>query len=424
MTGLLRAEMADPFGHRLHTYLFVAWAFCAPLGMMPWAKDVFLGALIVWSILRITIGGVACGWSTMPRHAIAITMAAWVLWSALSITWSPDPAWGADQIKALRSILIPFAAWPVLKHWKLAVTAFAIAGTGVAIIVLLQGLDWIEKEKGGSIRSFAFMGSTGLVLAATLAAHFGLTLTEAGRKSVVWHLAGAAITLLALPLQFGRGAWLAAAVSCLLLLVCLAVLVQRLRLRVLLITTVSLTGIAFASTIDTALPGPSVGDRMAQRIERAMSGLDVSQIDIWQPTNQGSIYYRLKMWNAARAVTAAKPMTGWGLGGLSRGLEHYPGLTGRKVEQITYSQFDPHSTYLYEAASTGLVGLTLFISVLIMSLTTLTLRIRMCPGAIAALGILAVWIICSVTETYLLSGTGVAVLAIGLATASSPRETT
>jgi len=420
-SGLQRAEAEDPFGHTLHTVFFLGWAACVPLGMIPWAKDVFLGALVVWSILRITIGGVGCGWAGLHQRPLVIVMLAWMLWSALSISWSPDPSWGADQLKGLRAMVVPFAAWPVLRHWRGAFAAFSIGGTVVAAIIVFQSLEWLPNDSGN--RAFAYMGQTGLVLATTLAVHIAFTLTQERRRSVVWHLGGACLVMLALPLHGGRGTWLAAIIAAILVVVVLAALVQRLRLRVLLITTVTLAGIAITSTIDTAVLDSAIGDRIAARVELARRELDVNaKDDLWSPANKGSLNYRLKAWNASRHALAASPLIGWGLGGLSKGLADYPGMRGLYSQQpITSQQFDPHSTYLYEATSTGLLGFSFFSIMLAGAVATLAFRIRGAPCAAAAVGLLAAWMVCGIAETVVLSGIGVAILALGLAAACAPR---
>ncbi len=170
---IVRAAKADPFGDRIHTILFVLWAFALPLGMIPWAKDVVFGGLIIWSVLRATVGHVGYAWSGVPRSPLAWLLALWLLWSSLSLTWSPNPAFGVDQLSGLRMLFVPLTAWPVLRKWKLALAGFIIGGTLVAAVIVAQAAGWVPTDMPGSTyRPDASMGTwnAGMICATILRA--------------------------------------------------------------------------------------------------------------------------------------------------------------------------------------------------------------------------------------------------------------
>jgi O-antigen ligase len=414
---IARAAKADPFGDRIHTILFVLWAFMLPLGMIPWAKDVVFGGLIIWSVLRATIGQVGYAWSDAPRSPIAWLLVAWVVWSSLSLTWSPNPGFGADQLGGLRLLAVPFAVWPVLRKWPMALGAFIIAGTLVAAGIVAQSVGWIPTDTPARIRRPAMsMGvwNAGMVCLAALIGHFLLIGIKAGAASVVWHIAGAVITLMAVVLNATRSCWLALAVVGVGGILILVALIPTLRWRIFLIATATTAGVAVAATIDEAFLESRGATIVIQRMVPAIEQFNDST---WLPANRGVVNYRRKMWNGGRNMMTRKPIAGWGLGGLSTGLKTQPGLAFTwpyNKTTIDQHQFNPHSSFVYQAASTGLVGLSLMIGVLAMALIQMGLRIRGEPVIIVPLAMLAAWTIVSAFESTLLAGVGVGLLAMFL----------
>ena len=406
-----RAATADRAGHIVHVLLFVLFGLTLPLGMIPWAKEIAFGGLIVWSVLRATIGHVPWAWNGIAQSPIVWLLGLWLLWSASSIAWSPAPYWGLDQLKALRFLCVPLLVWPVVSRWRLAFAAFTIGGTVVAIIVLMQGLEWISAE-GRIERPAAYMGLVAPVLAITAAGHIAFALVQPGRWSVAWHLLGGSLSILALVFNATRSSWIAIVVAALIVVITLVLLTPELRTRTLLVVTALVTGLAIAITIDAALIDSTGADRINSRLQQALEGLSAPEHDHpLAAVNQGATSYRLKMWHGTRGAILARPITGWGLGGLSDGLAGRPGLVYREHESMDSAQFNPHSSFLYQAASTGLIGFALFSCVLVCGLWMLTLRVATMPTMAVPLCMLTAWIVPSVFETTLLSGVGVGLLA-------------
>jgi len=419
-THRARAAVADPFGDRVHVILFVLFGLLLPIGGIPWAKEVVFGAIIVWCVLRATVGRVAYAWTSAWHSPLIWLIFGWMAWSALSITWSHDPTWGADQWKGLRLLLIPILFWPVAHRWRSALAAFTAGGTVIAIIVIAQAFDWIGMEWAGS-RPMAFMGYCGGVLAATSAAHFGFTLTQPGRWSVVWHLAGLAITLLALIFNETRSAWLGVLLAAMLTVLVVVGLRATLRARALLIVTAILTGLAIATTIDAGLLESQGANRVAARLERAVQEFEEpTGKALWRSPNRGSARFRLRIWNAIIVVSKQRPIAGWGLGGISHAIQDYPGLTFAKRGAITDHQYDPHSSYLYQMGSTGYIGLLLMLGTLLTAIWLFVTRIRCDATLVVPLAMLSVWIVGSVFESSILSGTAVGLLGLSLAAAATP----
>lgn len=425
--AIARAAAADPFGDRVHTVLFVLWAFTLPLGMIPWAKDVMFGGLIVWSVLRATLGHVDYAWSGVPRSPLAWLLIGWVIWSSVSLLWSPNPAFGADQLGGLRMLAVPFAAWPVLRKWKMALAGFIIGGTLVAAGIAAQSVGWIPTDTPARVRRPAMsMGvwNAGLVCTAALLGHFLLIAIKAGAASVVWHIGGATVATMAVVLNATRSCWLALLVVGVGGALVLIVLIPTLRWRVFLIATAATAGLAIAATIDDAFLNSRgakiVMKRMVPAIEQFGDSTEF-------PANRGTVNYRRKMWNGGRNLIARKPIAGWGLGGLSTGLISQPGLDFEwpfNKTTIDQQQFNPHSSYVYQAASTGLIGLAVMLCVLMVAVIQMGGRIRREPVITVSLAMLAAWIVVSAFESTLLAGVGVGMLAMFLIPAFRVSRTT
>ena len=114
-------------------------------------------------------------------------------------------------------------------------------------------------------------------------------------------------------------------------------------------------------------------------------------------------------------MISQRPIAGWGLGGLSTGMLQHPGLILPHADSpINHGQFNPHSSYVYQGASTGLIGLALMLGALVVALTCMGLRVRNDPVMIVPLAMLSAWIVISAFEATLLAGVGVGALVLFL----------
>ena len=411
---IVRAAKADPFGDRIHTILFVLWAFALPLGMIPWAKDVVFGGLIIWSVLRATVGHVGYAWSGVPRSPLAWLLALWLLWSSLSLTWSPNPAFGADQLGGLRMLIVPFAVWPVLRKWRMALGGFIIGGTLVAAVIVAQATGWVTSDRSHRFSASMSIWQAGMVCVTILLGHFLLVGVKPGAASVVWHVGGVTIASTALVLNATRSCWVAVIVVGIGSMLILIALTPTLRWRLFLIATAATAGLAIAATIDDAFLG-STGTKLVLRRTTPIikQFRDSSQF----VANRGTINYRRKMWNGGRNMISQRPIAGWGLGGLSTGMLQHPGLKRAWPHldaPINHEQFNPHSSYVYQGASTGLIGLALMLGTLVVALICMGLRVRNDPVMIVPLAMLSAWIVISAFEATLLAGVGVGALVLFL----------
>jgi O-antigen ligase len=420
------AAKADPFGDQVHTILFVLWAVALPLGNIPWAKDVLFGGLIVWSVLRATVGHVDYAWAGIFRNPLALLLMAWVAWSSASLLWSPNPAFGSDQLGGLRMLAIPFVAWPVLRKWRLALGGFLVGGTLIGAGIVAQFSGWVDIPDFDPTRESRLsmsMGvwTAGLVCSATFIGHYLLTGIKSGTAAVVWHIAGGSIVIMAIVLNGTRSCWIALFIAGIGSTLILMVLAPSLRRRFFLIVTAAIAGLATAATIDDAFLD-SRGAAMILR--RSIPAIVEFQETSTFAVNQGTIHYRRKMWNGGYNLIVQRPLIGWGLGGFSAGLINQPGLASRHNPDgtpINANQFNPHSSYVYQAASTGLIGFGIMAGTLIVAICLMVSRIRRTPMTIVPLAMLSMWIVVSTFESTLLSGIGGGLLIMFLLPALATR---
>jgi O-antigen ligase len=309
----------------------------------------------------------------------------------------------------------------------MVLAGFVLGGTIVAAVVAAQFVGWIDVDTPKrALRPAASMlvWSAGLICTMTLLGHYLLINVKPGAASIAWHVGGGVIAIMAVVLNATRSCWIALAVAGLGSLVVLLALAPGLRLRTFLIATAALTGIAAAATIDESYLGSTGATLVIRRGVAAVTELNNSS---HVAVNRGSVSYRLKSWNAARNAIAERPIAGWGLGGLSTGMSRYPGLArGDESNRtpINQAQFNPHSSYIYQAGSTGTIGLALLVGVLAMGVARLVLRVRHSPQAVVPLAMLSAWIVVSTFESTLLSGVGVGLMTFFLIPAMAPAGST
>jgi len=299
--ALRRAAEADPFGHRVHLTLAVAWAFCVPMVMVPWAKDVALVLLVIWSIARVLFGGVRYAWGPIFRMPITWFITAWGLWTCLSLAWTPAPEWGLEELRAFRSFLIPISLFPVILHVRRLLWAFLIA---VAIINLIQiaqaaGLPGLSTIKPNRYCAWIAPNPGGLLVAAAFVAHIAWPIAERRGRGAVWHVGGAALAAVGVLLMLNRGGIVAAIVGPAAIMVVALVLLPRARATVLLVATALTFGVSIGLLIDDLALDGAATSPMRARIQRGMDDLTNAKQFANRPLIRRSVMYRVEVWKAA-----------------------------------------------------------------------------------------------------------------------------
>ena len=416
---LRQAAAADAFGHRIHIALAMAWAFFVPLVMIPWAKDVALILLVGWCLARVLFGGVRYAWGPLFRMPLAWLITAWLVWTGLSILWSPAPMWGLEEYKAFRAFLIPISVFPVLIEFRKMLWAFLAGAAIVTVIQLLQASGLVELGSRWNISRFtAWIAPNpgGLLLAGAFVAHAAWLIAERRGRMAGVHVAGAVLAAIGVVFMNNRGAFLAASIGVAVVFVVIVILLPRARAKVLLVATSMVFGLTCGLYVDEVLMGSKLSGPIEARVQRGLDDLNNTPAFERRPVTQRSVAYRLADWSALLEDIQDRPLLGTGLGGLWHAFDDHPELKS-DINEHKHG----HNSWLFVPATTGLIGMALMWGTLGTAIAGLCRRARRHPEAVVSFGILVAWMIGNVFDSLLLSGSTSYLLIIGLLAAFVPR---
>ena len=415
---LRHAAAADPFGHRIHIALAMAWAFFVPLVMIPWAKDVALILLVGWCLARVLFGGVRYAWGPLFRMPLAWLITAWLFWTGLSILWSPAPIWGLDEYKAFRAFLIPISVFPVLFEFRKMLWAFLAGAAIVTVIQLLQasGLAGLPIDSFNRVCAWIAPNPGGLLLAGAFVAHAAGLIAERRKRMAGVHVAGVVLAAIGVLFMNNRGAFLAASIGVVVVFVVVVILLPRARAKVLLVATSIVFGLTGGLYVDEVLMGSKVSGPIEARAQRGLDDLNNTNYFQRRPIAKRSVTYRLEEWSALLEDIQERPLLGTGLGGLWHAFDDH-----LELKSDINKHKHGHNSWLFVPATTGLIGMALMWGTLGTAIAVLCRRARRHPEAMVPFGILVAWMIGNVFDSLLLSGSTNCLLIIGLLAAFVPR---
>ncbi|MFG0286278.1 MAG: O-antigen ligase family protein [Phycisphaerales bacterium JB039] len=325
---------------------------CAPMSFVEFAGAPLALASVIRP--RATLRALALFFQT-PTWWLLL---AWAAWRALSLTWSPEPAEGFDQLGAMRWAWSPLLIFPMLRHRRTLICAMVIGFLCANLAQVAHALgvtfdiDWLTFDREPRRNSgwwAAVVGGT--MLTAALGLHLPGALLGRGRIRILG-LAGSAITLVAILATGTRGAWLAAAG---LIAIGAIVAVARAPRALAQVTPkrILIAGacIVLVAAAAWAFAGKAISGRVQEtrmEIARAIEG-DLS-------TFTGR---RILMARWAGEAMLAHPIRGVGMGGYAAWADARQAAADVPPEQRDVRSH-AHNMLLHEGASTGLVGLALF----------------------------------------------------------------
>jgi len=345
----------DPVGHRVH--LILAGLFALSLAVAPAVSAVAYALLFIYALIRLP-NTWRC-YSPLIRLPALWLAAAWVLVTAMSLVWSSNPAQGVDELSAARVLLVPLLLWPVMEHAAWLVGAFLV---GVLIqngIQLLQLIDLTPTDPGDPStrhRGLLHPIQTGAVSAAALCWLTSVVLYARGRWRWLALLA-AALAAVGLLASGSRGPWLAAGVA--VPLCVLAALVRRQR-AIRPAIALLVVGVAAAGAV-WPIAGDAIGARLNDAGEEWRHAVQDAHYD-------SSVGGRIGMWRWAWTLFAEHPIIGVGAGAYydqATALPEYQQLVAQRPGIERFTKDHAHSTYIHALATTGVIGATLLLAVLI-----------------------------------------------------------
>lgn len=286
--------------------------------------------------------------SSVP--ALAAVLVLFLAWTSISLVWAEEPASGATVLQrlALNFVLFPVAlvALRVPRQVKILVAVFVVGTFIAAVIGLLTGsLEEAaegERLKGGGLNPNQ-LGSYLVVASVLLAACAANRRWSASARTAALALAVLAIVAVFFTLSRGALVGLAAA-----MVVAPFVIGRGRRVGAILLAVG-----AIAVTVGWfAAIAP---DHAAERITNPGQGGGAGREDLWR---------------VAWRMVDDNPIHGVGIGNFPVSSIHYllrPGATQRDSFIIDDRKV-PHNIYLAVLSELGVVGLTLFLLILAISL--------------------------------------------------------
>ena len=391
------ARVRDPLGHQVQTVIAMLFLFTMPLSTA--AAGIAFALLAFNTLLRLP-HTFRCYEPPVDARSLW-WMAAFVAWCAISLKWSTNRHLGFEEIGASRVLLLPLLLWTVLDRVPWLIAAALLGVFAQNLMQVLQATDWIQwrpHEGEGRLGGLVHPIHTGMWCTAAMIWHIMATLRSRGIVRVV-SILGFLIAGAGLIASGSRGPWLAAIIVMPLAL--LVTLIRRPDVRRPAII------LATAGFITAAAATPLVYPQIAQRIEQSVSEFNDARERGVYWTSIGS---RVAMTKWACEIFASHPIQGVGAGGypaaqdklidFQNAVERLPAKRHRTM--MIHQQ--PHSTWLYVLACTGLIGAALFACGVIVAL-------RQCwrdpPDhlyADAAFFIMIAWIIGASFDSYNLNG--------------------
>ncbi|MEU0671243.1 O-antigen ligase family protein [Streptomyces lavendulocolor] len=230
--------------------------------------------------------------------------------------------------------------------WAVIGLALAQGAVGVAQYLTGTGASYMGED----VRAVGTFGPTDVMGMATVVAYgivaaTGIALGTTGRRSRTWALVCGGLLAVPLVVSFSRGAWIATAAACALLLALCGV---RRAVRV---------GLAAGALGVVLVAGLGIGSQLVQ--ERVAS---ISQVTA---APDRSVTDRYTMWAAAAGMWRAEPLTGVGLKGFPHYRDSHASLAlssgsdtagaGRGFQRQPL--LSPHNMYLLVLGEQGLLGL-------------------------------------------------------------------
>jgi O-antigen ligase len=365
------AARGDPFGDRVHAWLAAAWCF-----FVSWPTSIVEIAsipLVVFFLLRTP--KIWRTWGSFAVQPLTLAIAAWVLWQALSLAWSPDRSQGLKELAANRWVWVIWVLWPVMRRRPLLIAALAAGficgnlsqlGHAAGRAWGVEWLTWPRLENRVSGWWDPVVG--GSLLVGALGLHLPAAVLGRGRERLIG-VGGAAITLAAILATGTRGAWIAAAgLLGLALLMWLAALATR---KSRITDRRSGSGLRRAGVLAGVLVAVATGAWLVRGpvISRASEARDELRA-AWRGDFGSYTGSRLLMWRAAAELVRERPMTGVGAGGYRAAARAWAERAGDQQGPIPADAIHSHahSAPLHIAATTGLIGLGLAMMVIILAL--------------------------------------------------------
>ena len=311
-----------------------------------------INILLVATLLRAP--ALLPSWKQMLDQTWIRLLLLWLLWMAISITWSPDVAKGIDRFGTLKYFIWIPLLWPLYKQWSwlfaaFLLSAFVLQCTQVsgAFGAMHQGVTLIKGFRHATtagiwdataLSCWLFLAVAvnwrAMLLCIPMSVLSAVGFVWAGQRAALWGIL-VEIIIANIVLVFAVRGWL-----------------RRTLLRVML-GMIVIGGVYFF-----------IGQELTNKLKQVYNETtkDLTAVESSSKSNDGaSLTYeeRIAMWKMSIIAWRAHPITGVGYGGYSKATA--------PIDDVKHTTFDvhmhghPHSTFVMILTENGLVGLTLFL---------------------------------------------------------------
>ena len=340
----------DLLGVPAHVAAAIVTIICEAISTA--SASVGINILLVATILRAP--ALLPSWKQMLDQTWIRLLLLWLLWMALSITWSPDVAKGIDQLGTLKYFIWIPLLWPLYKQWRWLFAAFLLSafvlqciqvsgafGARHQGVILIKGLRHATTAgiwDATALSCWLFLAVAvnwrAMLLCIPLSVLSAVGFVWAGQRAALWGIL-AEIIIANIVLVFAVRGWL-----------------RRTLLRVML-GVIVIGGVYFF-----------IGQELTNKLKRVYNETtkDLTSVESSSKSNDGtSLTYeeRIAMWKMSIIAWRAHPIMGVGYGGYSKATA--------PIDDVKHPTFDihmydhPHSTFVMILTENGLVGLTLFL---------------------------------------------------------------
>ncbi len=421
------ARAADSFGHPIHLALAMAYAFVLPLDMVPPAKDFVLGGLLIFTLLRLP--KIFRCYGPIWRDPLTWWIVSWPIWMSISLAWTPSLEFGAEELRAWRMILIPSLFWPVMQNYRMIIAAFL--GGCITIVLYQLGQFMSISSLGLDIQGRADAGMHPILAGSLLSAASIWFLSGVyhwrGNRSVA-AAAGILITVIGLVLTGSRGPWISLAIRGTFLTLGVLILWPPSRKSIGIFSGLGVLALVGIILLDVFALSGRFSNPVVDRVDSALTEYqNTSEDGVSMKTSEwyrSSVGYRLLAWEAARSVFEKHPIIGSGGGGISAYLDEAWWLNEPSQDEagitIRHQHLNPHSMYLQVLASTGIIGLILMMTPMVLSFIRLIRRMGD-PVYCGAAFVLVSWMVGATFDSYQMVGTQVGLLMLVYAASLAAR---
>jgi O-antigen ligase len=350
-----------------------------------------INILLVATLLRAP--ALLPSWKQMLDQTWIRLLLLWLLWMAISITWSPDVAKGIDRFGTLKYFIWIPLLWPLYKQWcwlfaAFLLSAFILQCTQVsgAFGAMHQGVTLIKGFRHATtagiwdataLSCWLFLAVAvnwrAMLLCIPMAVLSAVGFVWAGQRAALWGIL-VEIIIANIVLVFAVRGWL-----------------RRTLLRVML-GMIVIGGVYFF-----------IGQELTNKLKQVYNETtkDLTAVESGSKSNDGaSLTYeeRIAMWKMSIIAWRAHPIMGVGYGGYSKATA--------PIDDVKHPTFDvhmydhPHSTFVMILTENGLVGLTLFLLWIGAFFVRAFRVVQLDPIRIGVFGGAVIWLAAAVGDSF------------------------